>query len=117
MATTDASAQLTTLLELDGVIAAGDFTTDGEIIDFEADMDMTEELASMSAQFCATVSMLFNTLAGSFTQLSGMDWTPQHGWMYAGGDYTVAVGGTRGVFAETAQTDMNELYAALVGEQ
>lgn len=105
------------LLELNGVVAAGEFTADGEVVDFEADMDMTEELAGMSAQFCATVSMLFDTLAGAFTQLSGMDWTPPHGWMYAGGDYTVAIGGTRGVFAETEQTDFNELYAALVGEQ
>jgi roadblock/LC7 domain-containing protein len=29
--------------------------------------------------------------------------------MYAGGDYTVAVGGTKGVFVETAKADFNEL--------
>lgn len=61
--------------------------------------------------------MLFNTLAGAFTQLSGMDWTPQRGWMYAGGDYTVAIGGNTGVFVETQKADFNELYAALIGNQ
>ncbi len=75
---------------------------------------MTPELAALSAQFCATVTMLFNTLGGAFTQLSGMTWTPPRGWMYAGGEYTAAVGGTKGVFAETAKVDFNRLYAALV---
>lgn len=44
-----------------------------------------------------------------------MRWTPQHGWMYAGGDWTVAVGGRRGVFVETAKADFNQLFAALGG--
>ena len=46
-----------------------------------------------------------------------MNWVPQRGWMYAGGDYTVAVGGTKGVFVETAKADFNELYRALVGSK
>ena len=75
---------------------------------------MSPEMAAMSAQFCATVTMLFNTLAGAFAQLSQMNWVPQHGWMYAGGDWTVAIGGNRGVFVETAKADFNELFNALV---
>jgi hypothetical protein len=35
--------------------------------------------------------MLFNTLAGAFTQLSKMNWVPQQGWAYTGGDWTVAM--------------------------
>jgi len=73
------------------------------------------ELAGASAQFCATVTMLFNTLAGAFTQISKMSWVPQQGWMYAGGEFTVAIGGYRGVFVETAKADFNKLYKALVG--
>jgi roadblock/LC7 domain-containing protein len=42
-------------------------------------MDISEEMAQMTAQFCATVTMMFDTLAGSFTQLSGMNWVPQQG--------------------------------------
>lgn len=115
MATTGKSNSLTDLLALDGVIAAGEFAADGEVRDFEADIEMSDQLAEMTAQYCATVTMLFDTLAGAFTQLSGMNWAPQQGWMYAGGDYTVAIGGQQGVFAETDKTDLNELYAALVG--
>lgn len=56
------------LIKLDGVMAAGEFTADGKLVDYKANMDMPREMAEMSAQFCATVTMLFNTLAGSFSQ-------------------------------------------------
>lgn len=112
MATTATS--LDQLLAIDGVVAAGEFTTDGRLVDYRAHMDMSKELAEMSVQFCATVTMLFTTLGGAFTRLSGMNWSPQHGWMFAGGDYTVAVGGNRGVFVETPKADFNKLYQALV---
>jgi roadblock/LC7 domain-containing protein len=112
-------ATLTELLDIEGVVAAGDFNLDGSLVDFEAKMDMSEEMAQMTAQFCATVSMMFNTLAGSFTKLSGMNWVPQQGWAYSGGEWTVCIGsdGTRGVFVETAKADFNRLFEVLVGER
>ena len=103
------------LLKLDGVVAAGEFAADGKLVDFKATMDMSPELAAMSAQFCATVTMLFNTLAGAFSRLSQMNWVPQQGWAYSGGDYTVAVGANKGVFVETAKADFNQLFQALAG--
>ena len=105
------------LIKIDGVFAAGEFTADGKLVDYKANMDMTREMAEMSAQFCATVTMMFNTLAGSFSQLSPMNWVPQQGWMYAGGDMTVAIGGNKGVFIETAKADFNQLFQVLVGER
>ncbi len=110
-------ASLDDLLKINGVAAAGEFAADGKVVDFKANMDMSPEMAAMSAQFCATLTMLFNTLAGAFAQLSQMKWVPQQGWMYAGGDWTVAVGGNRGVFVETAKADFNELFRALVGNR
>lgn len=110
-------ATLDELLKIDGVVAAGEFTADGKLVDYKAKMDMSQEMAEMSAQFCATLTMMFNTLAGSFSQLSQMKWVPQQGWMYAGGDMTAAIGGNLGVFAVTAKVDFNELYRALVGSQ
>jgi roadblock/LC7 domain-containing protein len=104
------------LIRIDGVVAAGEFTADGKLVDFRSNKEMPGEVAEASAQFCATVTMLFNTLAGSFTQLSGMDWVPQQGWMYAGGELTVAIGGNKGVFVETAKADFNQLFSALVGQ-
>lgn len=97
------------------MVAAGEFAADGRLVDFRSHGPMSPELAGMSAQSCASVTMLFNTLGGSFTQLSGMNWTPQQGWMYAGGDFTVAVGGSRGVFVETSKADFNQLFGLLTG--
>lgn len=102
------------LLEIEGVVAAGEFSPDGELVEYGATMDMSEEMAATAAQFCATVTMLFDTLAGGFTEMSGMDWTPQRGWMYAGGSYTVAIGGNTGVFVETEKADYDRLYQLLV---
>jgi roadblock/LC7 domain-containing protein len=110
-------ASLDDLLDIEGVAAAGKFTPDGQLVDYKARMDMSEEMAQMTAQFCATVTMMFNTLAGSFTQLSGMNWVPQQGWAYSGGEWTVAIGGNRGVFIETAKADFNQLFEVLVGSR
>ena len=110
-------ATLEELLDIEGVVAAGEFNTDGSLVDFQAKMDMSQEMAQMTAQFCATVTMMFNTLASSYTQLSGMQWVPQQGWAYSGGDWTVAVGGNRGIFIETEKADFNQLFEVLVGSR
>ena len=110
-------ASLDELLQIEGVVAAGEWAKDGSLTDYKASMDMSPELAAGAAQFCATVSMMFATLSGAFSQTSGMNWTPQQGWAYSGGDSTVAVGagGTKGVSVETAKADFNKLFGALVG--
>jgi roadblock/LC7 domain-containing protein len=110
-------ATLDDLLKLSGVVAAGEFSADGKVVDFKAKMDMSRELAAQTAQFCATVTMLFNSLAGAYTQMSKMNWVPQKGWAYSGGDWTVAIGGNRGVFVETAKADFNNLFQVLVGSR
>ena len=109
-------ATLDELIKIDGVVAAGEFAADGKLIAYKANMDIPPEMAAMSAQFCATVSMMFNTLAGAFTQLTPMKWVPQHGWAYSGGDMTVAVGGNKGVFIKTEKANFNELFTVLVGK-
>jgi roadblock/LC7 domain-containing protein len=109
-------ARIDELLKIDGVVAAGEFAPDGSLVDFKANMNMSRELAATTAQFCATVSMLFNTLAGAHSQLSGMKWLPQQGWAYSGGDMTVAVGGRFGLFIKTEKADFNELFQVLVGQ-
>jgi roadblock/LC7 domain-containing protein len=112
-------ATLQELLDIEGVVAAVEFNLDGSLVSFEASMDMPEEMAQMTAQFSATVSMMFNTLAGSFSRLSGMHWVPQQGWAYSGGEWTVAIGGggTRGVFVQTAKADFNRLFEVLAADR
>jgi roadblock/LC7 domain-containing protein len=103
------------LLTLDGVAAAGEFASDGKIIEYRSNTDIPKEIAEISAQFCATVSMLFNTLAEAFTHLTKTRWVPQKVWSYSGGDWTIIIGGggNTGVFVETAKADFNQLFKAL----
>ena len=72
-------ATLEELLDLEGVVVAGEFGLDGSMLDYEAKMDMSEEMARMTAHFCAAASLMLNTLASSFAERSGMNWVPQHG--------------------------------------
>ena len=109
-------ATLDDLVKIDGVVAAGEFTADGKLVDYKANVDMSREMAEMSAEFTATVTMMFNTLAGSFSKLSQMNWVPQQGWAYSGGDMTIAVGGNKGVFIETSKADFNQLFQVLIGK-
>ncbi|MCL4499362.1 MAG: DUF2173 family protein [Chloroflexi bacterium] len=72
-------------------------------------------MADKTAQYIATVTMLFNTLADAFSKESQMKWTPQQGWTYSGGDWTVVAWGDIGVFCSTEKTDMHELFKVLEG--
>ena len=108
-------AKLDDLLRIDGVMAAGEFAADGTLVDYRANMNMPPEMAAMTAQFCATVSMMFTTLGAAFSHLTPLQLTPHQGWAYSGGDMTVAVGGRVGVFIRTEKADFNRLFKALVG--
>src|SRR5215467_2429904 len=96
------------LMKIDGVVAAGEFTDDGTLIDVRG--QLTPDIAQAAAQFCGTVNMMFKTLSGAFEQMSGMQWTPAQGWAFSGGKYSVCIGGNKGVFVETTKADFNELF-------
>jgi roadblock/LC7 domain-containing protein len=108
---------LDTLMQIEGVVAAGEFTPEGKLLDFRSKVDMSAEAAAMCADLCAPVSVMFETLAEQFMRFSGMNWAPPKGWAYSGGEWTVAVSGTRGVFVQTARTDFNRLFHVLVGDR
>lgn len=110
------ASSLNDLLDLKGVVAAGEFGLDGSLKDFKASVDFSEDLAQQTAKFTSAVTQVFNVLAESFSALNEQfKFAPQQGWAYSGGDWSVAVGGQRGVFVKTADADYNELFSALVG--
>jgi roadblock/LC7 domain-containing protein len=114
---TKRTIDLDALMQIEGVIATGEFTPDGKLIDFRSKSDMSAEVAGMCAELCAPVSVMFETLAEQFMRFSEMNWSPQKGWAYSGGDWTIAVSGTRGVFVETAKADFNLLFRMLVADK
>jgi len=110
-------ASIDDLVKIQGVVIAFEFSPDGTLTKYKANVEAPLELAAMAAQFCASITMNFNTLAGAFTKLNDMPWVPQKGWTYSGGEYTATIGGGgyTGVFAETAKADFNQLFNILVG--
>ena len=109
----ECNLSLDELLELDGVSAAGIFSPEGKLVDYKSKTEMPEEMAEMTSKFCGTVNMMFDSLATAYTKLYQMNWVPQHNWMYTGGDWTIVISGTRGVFAETSKADLKQLLKAL----
>jgi len=111
-------ATLDQLMQIKGVMAAGEFTPTGELVDFRSAMSMPQDQAGMTAQFCNTVSIMLNTLAKAYSHMyTNMSWLPPKFWAYGGGDMTVCVGGTKGVFVEIAKADFNQLFKALATDQ
>ena len=111
-------ASLEELLQIEGVVAAGEWDKDGSLIDYKASIDISLGLMAGAAQFAATVTMTFDKLSEAFSQMSGMNWTPQHSWAYSGGDWSIAVGdgGRKAVFVETTKADFNNLFGELARE-
>jgi roadblock/LC7 domain-containing protein len=107
-------ANLDRVMGLKGAVAAGEFTPGGDLITYKG--ELTEDIAKLTAKMCAANTLMGTTQAESFTRISGMAWTPFHGWAVAAGDYSVCVMGHIGVFVETAKADFNDIFKVL-GEE
>src|SRR5215213_1619491 len=83
------------LLKLKGVIAAGEFSSDGKLIDYRGRQDLPQDVLKLTAQFAAAVTQMLAALGAAHTKISGLNWIPERGWAYSGGDMTIAVGGNR----------------------
>ncbi|HEX7344564.1 MAG TPA: DUF2173 family protein [bacterium] len=104
------------LMKIDGVVAAGEFNNSGGWINYESKMEMSAELMSVTALFCATITMMHHTLSNAFSRASNMKWEPHKMWMSTSGDWVVMVFNNRGVFVEAAKADYNKIYQALSGK-
>jgi roadblock/LC7 domain-containing protein len=109
----ECNLSLDELLKFDGVVAAGIFSQEGKLVDYKSKTGMPKEMAEMTAKFCGAVNMMFDALASAYSQLYKMNWVPQHNWMYSGGDWTIIISGTRGVFVESSKVDLEKLLKAL----
>ena len=110
-------ATLDELAAVKGVNVATQWSDDHILRAYKSQRGISDEEARHKAQFCINVSMMMNNFVSSFTQLSGMQWTPQQGWAYSVGEWTVAVGkgGNLGCYLDTAEADFNRLIEVLFG--
>lgn len=105
------AVNLDKLMAMKGVIAAGEFTADGQLVAYKG--DLKEEHARMVALMCAANSLMGRMQAEGFTAYTGMKWTPFLGWAVSAGEYSVCVMGNAGVFVKTAEADFNEIFQTL----
>ena len=102
------------LLEMEGVVAAGEFADDGRLLNDRSKVQMSEEIANDLASFCASVTSQFRTLASVMARTTGMYWLPLRGWMYSGGDWAAVIAGNRRVFVEGSKVDYTPILNALL---
>ncbi len=107
-------ANLDRLMGLGGAVAAGEFSPGGDLVAYKG--DLPEDIAKLIARMCAANTLMGTSQAESFTHVSGMKWTPFHGWAVSAGDFSVCVMGHNGVFVETSKADFNDIFKTL-GEE
>ncbi len=107
-------ANLDRLMQLGGAVAAGEFTPGGELVGYKG--EISEDIAKLIARMCAANTLMGTTQAESFTHISGLKWTPFHGWAVAAVDFSVCVMGHIGVFVESDKADFNDIFKTLSDE-
>ena len=105
------------LLSIRGVFAAGNFDAEGHLNDFKTNpgFDLDAAVAANIAKQCAVAHRAMNGLGAGLSEASGLPWEPGIGWVYSGGEYSVAVSNGFGVFVQTMHCDFNDLFNAMVG--
>jgi roadblock/LC7 domain-containing protein len=107
-------ADLKRLMGLSGAVAAYELSPEGKLVSYKG--EIKEDIAEVVARLSAANTLMGTSQAEIFSRISGMKWTPFHGWAVAAGDYSVCVMGHIGVFVETARADFNNIFKVL-GEE
>ncbi|EZQ11240.1 DUF2173 family protein [Acidianus sp. RZ1] len=105
------SQKLEKLMKVKGVIVAGEYKNDGTLVEYKG--QMSKEMADMVAKMVAANTLMGTVQAEAFSKISGMKWTPFHGWAVAAGDYAVCVMGNYGVFVKLGEASFDEVFKAL----
>lgn len=102
------------LMEIRGVVAAGQFSKDGKIIRQvgESPSDIKE-----SAELCLHQSEASAGLLKRLDEKSDRNWQPLVGWIVWGAKYSVVTVGNTRVFVETSQGDFNQLLVDLYSSE
>lgn len=103
------------LMEIKGVVAAGQFSSDGKVI--RAAGAMTDDIRRFTAQMCARQSEHIRSSIEHFGRASKMEWQPLIGWAVWAGRYAMIVMGNTGVIADPKYTDFNQLVVDLMGSE
>ncbi len=101
------------LIELKGVIAAGQFTPAGGIV--RAVGDVPQDEMEIAARLCADITHRLQQSMDEHAEASSINWRPLVGWAVWSGSYTIFVMGNTGVFVDPKYADLNQLQIDLLG--
>jgi roadblock/LC7 domain-containing protein len=111
---TTAELGLEDLLRLAGVRFAAYYTLDGGEIACKQTIGFSPEVRSTATQLVASTTAAFRGLATAFGHLSNSAWTPVKAWLYAGGDWVIAVSECCWILAEAGEAETEELYRSVI---
>jgi roadblock/LC7 domain-containing protein len=110
------STTLDAVLAVPGVVLALDYSPDGKVLNVKGTLTLPQAEIDETAAFAPPLMAGLELLSERHNDVSKLTWTPVKWALYSGGDkWTVALAGSRVVYAETAKVDFNALYGALVG--
>ena len=99
------------LMKIPGVVAVGQFDSEGKIIRKLGDIsdNVREQIAKMNAEQNKNLSTMTQTLG----QLTDLEWNPMTGWMMWSGKYSLCVVHNNCLIIETKRADFNQLMVDL----
>jgi len=103
------------LMKSKGVIAAGQFSSEGKVI--RAVGSLSKKAMAFTAQMCAAQTRTLETTLEQYSKGTDIDWRPLTGWAVWGGKYAVIVMGNTGVFVDPTYVDVNQLIIDLAGSE
>jgi roadblock/LC7 domain-containing protein len=103
------------LLNIKGVIAAGQFSPDGKVI--RSLGNLSKEVMTFTARMCANQTKALETSVEQYSRATQHEWRPLAGWAVWGGKYVVVVMGNTGVFVDSKYADFNQLVIDLMGSE
>jgi roadblock/LC7 domain-containing protein len=102
------------LMEIEGVVAAGQFSEDGHVIRQVG--EMPEDLME-SADLCVRQNQASRDFLDSLNEKLPRDYGSLVGWTIWGSKYSVVVVGNTRVFVKTSRGDYNQLMIDLAGSE
>ncbi len=101
------------LMKRKGVVAAGEFASDGRVI--RAVGSLSREQMEEVAISCANLEKHAWITATELRDSTGLRWGNLNGWVLWAGELALCVSGSTGVFVEAAKADFNQVLVDLFG--
>ncbi|NOZ86555.1 MAG: DUF2173 family protein [Deltaproteobacteria bacterium] len=101
------------LMKKPGVLAAGQFSTEGEMV--RGVGELSDSQMEEVARICGKAGEQLKSLMGDLEQATGMPFKNLNGWVVMGENLALCVTNESGVIVDTKRADFNEILLSLFG--